>query len=220
MQLGHLLFSNLLLLVFYASQINSQTTTNQLICPDVSLQEYLIDLIDVLYANGLTEFEQVLVNLSESDSGYSLLESIYSTSPITLLAPTDSALQKSNLGITNPTSNSKSSTSNHLGADQLTDLVALHVLRGTWGYNVLSNSPNNGVASSFLSMGGYLNDTTTGSNAFQVDVLSQANDGAAVIVEMVSGNATSWNDPLDLSSFSSLGNLVILPVDTVSPSDV
>jgi len=172
-------------------------------CPDTSLTSFLVTLIDHCYSNGLTYFEQLLAALSESDSGYALLESFYTSSSLTILAPTDKAFQAANI---NPPFAS-------LTEDWMTGLVALHVLKGNWAHDSLPGSPLPAVASSQLGIGWWLNETGV-SAADQAVVLQQA-DGGCVSVRMAQDNATSWSSPIDLSG-TSLSNLVVLPINAVS----
>ncbi|CAD6577846.1 MAG: hypothetical protein TREMPRED_002048 [Tremellales sp. Tagirdzhanova-0007] len=169
---------------------------------DGSLSTYLVALIDALYNNGLTTFEQLLASLSETDSGYSLLDSWYSDATFTLLAPTDAAFQAAN--IYPPFSG--------MSGLAMTDLVALHTLSGTWTYDNLPDSPMHGIASTSLSIQAYMNSSTQ-SPANQALILQQGDQGD-VSVRMVVGNGTTWSGPIDLSG-TALTNIVVLPVDTV-----
>ena len=178
---------------------------DQLTCPDGSLSTYLVALIDALYNNGLTTFEQLLASLSETDSGYSLLDSWYSDQTFTLLAPTDAAFQAANI---HPPFSS-------MGELAMTDLVALHTLSGKWTYDQLPDSPMHGIASTSLSVQAYLNSSTQ-SPAEQALILQQGDKGD-VSVRMPVGNGTTWSGPIDLSG-TALTNIVVLPVDTVSAS--
>ena len=176
---------------------------DQLVCSDTTLTNYLIALIDALYDNGLTTFEQLLATLSQTDSGYDLLESIYTSSSLTLLAPTDSAFQSANI---HPPFSS-------LNKEEMTNLVAVHILQGDWTYSKLPQSPQHAIASTELKMIAEMNSTVN-STANQAMILQQGDNGA-VSVRMAVGNATTWTGPVDLGG-TVLSNLVILPVDTVS----
>jgi hypothetical protein len=191
----------LLPLLFPSSLVSAQD--DSLECPDSTLQSYLIALIDALYANGLTIYEDLLATIAQTDSGYDLLQSWYSDNQLTLLVPTDSAFQMA--GIWQPFQAQ--------GEDYLVDLVALHTLSGDWEYDKQPNAPLHGTASSLLGMASYANSTTN-STAYQV-VVMQEGDGGSVVIKTIYGNATSWSSPIDLSG-TELTNLVILPIDTVS----
>jgi uncharacterized surface protein with fasciclin (FAS1) repeats len=172
-------------------------------CPDSTLTTYLISLIDILYANGLTTYETLLATISSTDSGYNLLESWYSSSTYTLFPPTDQAFQ--NAGIHPPFAG--------LSEEYLTSLVALHAVEGDWRYQNLPQSPVHGIGVSQLGLKEWLNSTVD-SDAKQVMVLQQGNEGA-LVCRMAVGNATSWSGNVDLSG-TELTNLVVLPIDTVS----
>lgn len=171
-------------------------------CPDTNLATYLVSLIDVVYNNGLTTFEQVLANLSETDSGYALLESIYTESSLTLLPPTDSAFKKA--GINPPF--------DELSEWQLTSMVSMHLLQGEWDYDKLPAVPMHGVAPTSLKMEDGMN-SSVGSSAFQALTMERG-DGGVVVCRNAVGNGTTWSKAVDLSG-TELTNLVILPVDTV-----
>lgn len=166
-------------------------------CPDGDLQTYLLALIDALYWNGLTAFEDFIVHLSETDEGYSLLEAIYTAPYLTILPPVDSAFQLA--GLSAPYSN--------VGNGSLVDILAYHTLQGDWGYDKLPQGPLKAVANSSLLFEG-------SQGTYKGQVLQQG-DGGAVSVRMAVGNSTSWSGPLDLSPYAVLDNLKILPVDTV-----
>lgn len=88
---------SLLLLIspFFCPSLADPTEVD---CPDTDLATYLISLIDVLYYNGLTISEELIVHLSETDEGYELLEDLYmSSNTLTFLAPTDKACQGANI---------------------------------------------------------------------------------------------------------------------------
>jgi len=170
-------------------------------CPDGDLQTYLLALIDALYAQGLTGFEDLVASLSETDAGYQLLESLYTAPFLTILPPVDSALSLA--GIQAPYTN--------LGNDTLANLFAYHTLQGDWGYDKLPQGPLKGVANSTLGMSG--NDGGS-PDTFKGQVLQQGDEGR-VSIRMVVGNSTSWSGTVDLSPYPVLSNLRILPVDAV-----
>ncbi|WVN90236.1 uncharacterized protein L203_105472 [Cryptococcus depauperatus CBS 7841] len=173
-------------------------------CPDTDLATYLISLIDVLFANGLTTSEEYIVHLSQTDEGYQLLENLYmSQKTWTFLAPTDEAWQKANIwppfgGVTD-----------QWGAE----LLALHALQGEWSSAVLPSS-GVGIASTFLQMKDEMNATSSNSQAYQAVVMDPGHDGS-VIVDGWWGNGTSWSGFMDTSSSQALKNVKILPIDTV-----
>ena len=182
----------------------SAQADDQIVCADSTLTTYLVSLIDALYANGLTTFEQLLANVCETDSGYALLDSWYSDQSLTLLPPTDAAFQAANIY----------PPFNGMSEDDMTNLVALHTLTGTWTYGNLPQSPMHGIAATQLSIAGHMNSSVQ-SQANQAMILQQGDNGA-VSVRMANGNGTTWSGPIDLSASSNLGNLNVLPVDTVS----
>ena len=184
--------------------LTSAQAADQIDCPDTSLTSYLVAIIDLLYSNGLTTYEQLLASLSESDSGYQLLQSWYSDQTITLLVPTDSAFQAA--GIAPPFDT--------LGEEEITDLVALHTLVGTWSYDHLPGTPEHGIASTFMSVKGHMNVTNVNTNASQVMVMQQG-DQSAVTIRMPTGNTTNWGWQIDTSN-TELWNVVILPIGEVS----
>ena len=194
-------FSLLALLPLFSAPVLAQD--DQLDCPDGTLTTYLISLIDTLYNNGLTIYEELLAKISETDQGYKLLSSWYSDTSLTLLIPTDSAFQMA--GIWGPFNDQTTQT--------LVDIIALHTLQGTWAYENLPNSPLHGVASTLLSVAEHANSTTQ-SGAFQAMVMQQG-DGNAVVVKTAYGNTTTWSGALDLGG-TGLNNMVVLPVDHVS----
>lgn len=166
-------------------------------CPDGDLQTYLLALIDALYWNGLTAFEDFIVHLSETDEGYALLEAIYTAPYLTLIPPVDSAFQMA--GLQAPYTN--------VGNGSLVDLLAYHTLQGDWGYEKLPPGPMKGVANSSLLFEG-------SQGSYKGQVLQQG-DGGALSVRMAVGNSTSWSGPLDLSPYAVLDNLKIIPIDNV-----
>ena len=174
-------------------------------CPNGDLQTYLLALVDALYYNGLTAFEDFIVHLSETDTGYELLEAIYTAPYLTILSPVDSAFQLA--GLQAPFSNVENGT--------LVGLLSWHTLQGDWGYDKLPQGPLKGVANSSLILSGSTGDAQS---TFKGQVLQQG-EGGAVSVRMIVGNSTSWAGPLHLSPYPVLDNLKILPVDTVSPVD-
>lgn len=193
----------LLLLVspFLPSSLADPTEVD---CPDTDLATYLISLINVLYYNGLTISEELIVHLSETDEGYELLEDLYMNADIwTFLAPTDEAWQTANIWPP------FSSMTDHWGAD----LLALHSLQGEYSP---SSVPSQGaeVASTYLEMKDEMNATSSNSQAYQAVVLYQGDNGGLVVDDWW-GNATSWNGFVDTSSSLGLGNLEILPIDYV-----
>ncbi|WRT68335.1 uncharacterized protein IL334_005311 [Kwoniella shivajii] len=190
---------------FGQQQQQQHEQEDDIICPDESLTTYLHALIDVLYANGLNTFEQLIVHHSEIDSGYEFLHNMYTSGQkMTLLVPTDQAFQQS--GIVSPF--------NGLTDDWGTELGELHCLQGEWTYDKLPNT-GHGIASTSLLLVNEMNSTDVNTNASQALVLERGGDNQ-VIVDGWYGNATSWSGPLDLSSAGGvLGNLVILPIDQV-----
>ncbi|ODN92720.1 hypothetical protein L198_05514 [Cryptococcus wingfieldii CBS 7118] len=181
---------------------------DQIECPDTDLTTYLISLIDTLYSNGLTTSEELIVHLSETDAGYELLESLYMAdagTKWTFMAPTDSAWQ--NAGIYPPFSG--------MGDEYGADLMALHALQGTYSASSLSTTSGVGIASTYLLLSSELNVTSSNSDAYQAVALNKGDDGEAVIVDGWWGNGTSWSGFVDTSGANGLGNINILPVDTV-----
>lgn len=196
-----MLFSFLIPFLLATPTVISQT---ELECPDGDLQTYLLALVDALYYNGLTVFEDFIVHLSETDEGYQLLEAIYTAPYLTILTPVDSAFQIA--GLQAPFAN--------VGNGSLVDLMSYHSLQGDWGYDKLPQGPLKGVANSSLILSGSTGDAQS---TFKGQVLQQG-EGGAVSVRMVVGNSTSWAGSIDLSPYPILDNLRILPVDTVCPS--
>ncbi|OCF42748.1 hypothetical protein I317_03479 [Kwoniella heveanensis CBS 569] len=180
---------------------------DDLICPDASLTEYLIALIDVLFANGLTVYENLIVHYSELDNGYQLLHDLYTSGEkVTMLVPTDSAWGE--VGIWPPFVG--------LTDDWGVELGELHALRGDISYASLPESGHN-IASTWLSLASEYNLTDDGSisNARQAVSLARS-DNNAIVIDGWWGNASSWSGPVDTSSQgSALSNLVILPIDQV-----
>lgn len=121
----------------------------------------------------------------------------------TFLTPTDEAWQTANIWPP------FSSMTDHWGAD----LLALHSLQGEYSPSSVS-SQGAEVASTYLKMKDEMNATSSDSQAYQAVVLYQGNNGG-LVVDGWWGNATSWNEFVDTSSSSGLGNLKILPVDYV-----
>ncbi|WVQ99927.1 hypothetical protein IAU59_007070 [Kwoniella sp. CBS 9459] len=180
---------------------------DDLICPDASLTEYLVALIDVLFANGLTVYENLIVHYSELDTGYQFLNDLYTSGEkVTMLVPTDSAWGEA--GIWPPFVG--------LTDDWGVELGELHTLRGDINYASLPET-GHGIASTWLALANEYNltDGSGGSNARQAVALSRSSDNA-VVVDGWWGNASSWSEPVDLSSQGNvLSNLVILPIDQV-----
>lgn len=192
--------THLLLLLLLPSSLAQ--ADDQLDCPDESLTTYLVALIDTLYNNGLTTYEQLLATISSTDSGYTLLNSWYSDQSLTIYPPTDSAFQAAN--IYPPFTG--------MSESELVNLIALHTLTGTWTYDKLPQSPMHVIVPTLLGIQGYMNSTTN-STADQAMVLQQG-DGGAVSVRMANGNGTTWSGPIDLSG-TPLTNIAVLPIDTV-----
>ncbi|RXK41179.1 hypothetical protein M231_01584 [Tremella mesenterica] len=176
---------------------------------DVPLATYLSALLDSLFSAGLTTFEELIVTLSSTDSGYELL-STWPNSAITLLVPTDSAF--SSAGYIPPFTDKTEW--------ELTNLIALHTLQGNWGYGSLPNSPLNGIASSLLSLTSESNSTRSngdgsGGGPYQVVIMNQGQNGE-VVVRSILNNATSWDGTVDVENEGGNG-LTVLPIDTVIP---
>ena len=171
-------------------------------CEDQTLSTYLTSLLDLLYDQGLSTFENLVVSLSSTDSGYALLERWAYADSITLLVPTDDAFAAANY----------SSDLSGWSEWALTDLGALHTIQGSWGYSSLPNAPLHGIASSLLNLTSAVNGT--GTAATQAVVMSQGDDNA-VTVEGLDSNGTSWTSAVDGSNYG-LTNLVVLPVSAVS----
>ena len=198
------LATTLFCLVSLLASLSPSAAQADIVCDDSGLQTYLLDLIDGAYNNGLTIFEQLIASLSESDAGLALPETLHgSNETFTILAPTDKAFQ--NAGIGPPFADQ--------GPTYLLDLVELHTLSGQWTYDKLPQSPTHAIASTQMGMQAYLNSSVS-TSAKQAMVLQQGN-GGNVVVRMVVGNGTTWSGPLDLSG-TSVDNLIILPIDTVS----
>ncbi|WWC63230.1 uncharacterized protein I303_105830 [Kwoniella dejecticola CBS 10117] len=196
-----------LILVLFAALLSpiSSQLDDDIICPDGSLTDYLTSLLDVLSANGLTTFEQLIVHWSETDMGYEFLHDIYNSGQkLTILVPTNQAFEE--VGIVSPF--------NGLTEDWGTELGELHVLQGEWTAASIPQT-GHGVAATSLLLANELNQTDSKSNAYQAAVLQRGKDNT-VIVNGWWGNATSWKGPVDLSSANGLlDNLVILPIDQV-----
>lgn len=192
----------LFLLGLASLRSSSAQADDHLECDDSTLTTYLVSLIDALYNNGLTTFEQLLANVSQTDSGYALLDSWYSAESLTLLAPTDAAFQSAQIY----------PPFNGMNESSMTDLVALHTLTGTWTYEKLPQGPMHGIAVTELRIKDYMKSDTD-SQARQAMVLQQG-DGGTVSVRIARGNGTTWSGPIDLSG-SSITNMAVLPVDTV-----
>ncbi|WVW85690.1 hypothetical protein I302_107728 [Kwoniella bestiolae CBS 10118] len=178
---------------------------DDIICPDGSLTEYLTKMMDVLFSNGLTTFEQLIVHWSETDLGYEFLHDLYNSGQkLTILVPTNEAFQES--GIVSPFQG--------LTEDWGTELGELHVLQGEWTYDQIP-STGHAVASTSLLLANEWNATDINSNANQAMVLERGSDNT-VIVNGWWGNATSWSGPVDLSGAGELlDNVVLLPIDQV-----
>ena len=59
-------------------------------CDDTNLVPYLTGVIDGLWANGLTRFEELVVKSLESEEAYAIWENLfYTQEQVTLFAPTD-----------------------------------------------------------------------------------------------------------------------------------
>ncbi|WWC71651.1 uncharacterized protein I206_105609 [Kwoniella pini CBS 10737] len=178
---------------------------DDLICPNEALTEYLTNLLDILFSNGLTTFEQLLVHYSENDLGYEFLNDLYnSNQKLTLLVPTNQAFNE--IGINSPFIG--------LTEDRGMELGELHLLQGDWTSGSLPQL-GHGIASTSLLIANELNQTDSKSNAYQAVTLEKGNDNS-IIIDGWWGNSTSWNGPLDLSSSNGLlDNLMILPIDQV-----
>ncbi|WVF72723.1 hypothetical protein IAT40_007541 [Kwoniella sp. CBS 6097] len=210
--LSRILILSLLATLSLPALIGVSAQNDDLICPDASLTEYLIALIDVLFANGLTVYENLIVHYSELDEGYQFLHDLYTSGEkVTMLVPTDSAWGE--VGIRPPFVG--------LTDDWGVELGELHTLRGEINYASL---PENGhtIASTWLSLANEYNLTDDGSgdsvsNARQAVALSRGNaKDNAVVVDGWWGNASSWSGAVDTSSQGNvLSNLVILPIDQV-----
>jgi uncharacterized surface protein with fasciclin (FAS1) repeats len=198
------LITTFLLSLFLATiHVNGQAGV-ELDCPDTDLTTYLLTLIDTLYANGLTTFEQLIAQVSASDSGYDLLEGWYTGGTITLLVPTDQAFQKANL----------LPPFDKVPASSLTDLLALHTLEGDLQFDTLPQAPTHGIGSTRMSMRTHMNSTTV-SDANQVMVM-QRGDSGAVTLRLPTGNATSWGWEIPTAN-TVIANIIIIPIDTVVP---
>ncbi|KAK8854836.1 hypothetical protein IAR55_003575 [Kwoniella newhampshirensis] len=218
----------LLPLLLLSSTVSGQD--DQLTCPDGDLTAYLIALIDTLYWNGLTTFEELIVHLSETDAGYDLLHSLYSSgSKTTILVPTDSAFQQAGIWppFDTPSSLSNSSSgpssSGQAGGsdpdDWLVDLLSLHTLQGDWSFDSLPSNGGNGITSTWLSMKDEMNDTSSQSQAFQAVAMRRGQDGASVVIDGWWGNGTTWSGPVRNGGDNGvLDNLVLLPVNEVLSS--
>ncbi|WWD02523.1 hypothetical protein V865_000563 [Kwoniella europaea PYCC6329] len=203
MQLSILPFFTILSILFPTSLAQLDT---DIICPDGSLTEYLTSIMDVLFTNGLTTFEQLIVHWSETDMGYEFLHDLYNSGQkLTVLVPPNDAFQES--GIVSPFEG--------LTEDWGTELGELHLLQGEWTCDQIPQS-GHAVAATSLLLANELNSTDIQSNAYQAMVLERGNDNA-VIFNGWWGNATSTSGPLDLSGSGGLllDNLIILPIDHV-----
>lgn len=172
-------------------------------CPDDNLTTYLLALLDKLYDNGLTHFEQLLAKLSESDSGYALLESWHSDETFTLFVPTDSAFQQAN--VLPPFDDQTEQT--------ITDLVAYHAVNGQWTADKIPEGNEKGIGETQMVMKEHMNSTVE-STAHQAMVM-QRGDNGAISLRLATGNATTWGWQIDTAN-SVLYNIIIIPVDTVS----
>lgn len=174
-------------------------------CPDGDLQSYLLALVDALYANGLTAYEDFLVHLAETEQGYQLLEAMSAAPFLTLIPPVDSAFQMA--GLQAPYA--------RIGNGSLADLFSYHALQGDWGYDKLPQSPLKAVANSTTLIKGTSGSSSVGTSTTFMGQVLQQGDGGKVSVRMAVGNSTSWSGSLDLSPWPALDNLRILPVDSV-----
>ncbi|WWD19016.1 hypothetical protein CI109_103473 [Kwoniella shandongensis] len=195
---------------------------DQLTCPDANLTEYLISLIDTLYWNGLTTFEEFVVALSETDNGYEYLQSLYTSGQKnTILVPTDAAFQAA--GIWSSSHSNSSSALSAVGNEEwLVDLISLHTLQGDWNPSSIDFQGGGGgvIASTWLSTKDEMNNTTSQSQAFQAVVLIKGGDGdgSGLQVDGWWVNGTTWSGPVtNGGSGGVLNNLVLLPIDTVLP---
>lgn len=201
-------------------------------CDNTSLTTYLLSLPDLLYANGLTVYEDLLMAVAQSDDGYDKLLELFSAPSVTLLVPTDSAFHDAGIGPPFPSSDPNSSNGNGDGQGKggIVDVFAFHALQGNWDKMAAGTR---GVASTLMTMKeGMGGDgiATTGSGgasasgngnggqeAYQAMVLQRGNDDDGKIsIRMAVGNGTTWSGPLDMSGHEVLSNLVVMPVDKVS----
>ncbi|KAI9637353.1 FAS1 domain-containing protein [Dioszegia hungarica] len=170
----------------------SQSTVD---CDNADLTSYLLQLIDALYANGLTTFESLLADITSTDSGYDLLSTIFTQSDqtFTLLVPTDSAFQMAAVW----------APFEHQSKDYLVDLFGLHTLQGHYGYNELPEA-GMGVGRSMMRK-----------REWEERVVMKRGERGMVVVKTAYGEVSSWSGPADISAQYLLDNLVILPIDHV-----
>lgn len=191
----------LVLLMTSAAPVLAQT---QVECDDVDIQSYLLALIDVMYANGLTIWEDLIAHMSQSDEGYAYLESIYTADKVTLLVPTEAAMQTA--GIWAPFGNQNET--------YLAHLAQLHTVHDFVTYDSLPAAPLKGVGSSFLSIKDYMSSDVN-STAHQAVSMMRNQQGATIRVMSAYGAGTTWDGKLDLANFPALDNIELLPIDTV-----
>ncbi|WWD02516.1 hypothetical protein V865_000556 [Kwoniella europaea PYCC6329] len=117
MQLSIIPYLTILSILFPTSLAQLDT---DIICPDGSLTEYLTSIMDVLFTNGLTTFEQLI--------------------KLTVLVPPNDAFQES--GIVSPFEG--------LTEDWGTELGELHLLQGEWTYDQIPQSGHAVAATSLL----------------------------------------------------------------------
>lgn len=178
-------------------------------CPNEDLTAYLLQLIDALYANGLTTFGSLLAEITSHESGYQLLSSIFTSTTITtILVPTDSALQSA--GIWAPFGDQS--------PEYLVDLFGLHSLQGHYGYNEL---PSDGleVVKSLMRVDKTIpqNGTGTGGGGgWQENIVLRKGMEGKLVVKTALGDIGTWSGPAHLDGYDLLDNIVLLPVDHVS----
>lgn len=205
-----MLFSLLATLLFPLLPLSS--AQHDLECPNSDLTAYLLQLIDGLYANGLTTFESLLVQITGYDDGYNLLQSVYldQDNTYTLLVPTDAAFQMA--GVWAPFQQQS--------PQYLLDLFGLHIVRGHWGNWGLPEK-GMGVGKSLMrtQKPGEGSTGKEGGEGWEERVVMKRADGGVVTVKTARGDVTSWATPPDMKWLNLLDNLVILPIDHVSRID-
>lgn len=202
------LFTNFLPLLSLLTFIPFSNSQTILECPEADLSAYLLQLIDLLYANGLTTFESLLAEISGTDSGYSLLSSIFtSTGTTTILVPTDSAFQLA--GVWAPFGSQS--------PEYLVDLFGLHSLEGHYGFNeIIGDGMIVGKSLMRIDKDVKNGTATGGSGGWQENVVMKKGEKGQVVVKTALGDITSWSGPAHLDGYDLLDNIVILPIDHVS----
>lgn len=209
-------------------------------CDNTSLTTYLLSLLDLLYANGLTIYEDLIVALAQTDEGYEKLLDLFAAPSITLLVPTDAAFREAGMTTFAGGDDDKGVMGKEV------ELFVYHALQGGWDKMA---SGTRGVASTMMTieegMGGASASTSNSDSnlvpagvtagkgqgeaqsqgqgqdqanngkAYQAMVLQKPQDQEKLIIRMAVGNSTTWPGPVDMKGHEILNNLVVLPIDKV-----